>query len=354
MEPLAVLPVFFKLAGKRVVLAGGSEPAAWKAELLSAAGATVSVVAKDPCPGLVALAGSPPGGAVELVRRAWEAADLRGAALAVGAIEDDAEAARFRAAARAEGVPVNVIDRPAFCDFQFGTVVSRSPLVVGISTDGAAPVLGQGVRTRIEAVLPQGLKAWAEAARDWRPAVQALGLGFRARRRFWEALAARAFAGAAPSEADRDACVAEALDERDAPQPCRLTLVCAGPGGPAGLTLGAISALQAADVVLHGPDVDPLVVGFARREAQKLAVGDDAGAVAVDAAPGRHLVWLDRGDPASCLRWQERRRNLPDLAITVMTVSGSGLCPVCRPDCPAWRPGAETPDAQEASERLAR
>ena len=49
MAPLATLPLFFKLDGKRVVVAGGSEAAAWKAELLSAAGATVEVWAADPC-----------------------------------------------------------------------------------------------------------------------------------------------------------------------------------------------------------------------------------------------------------------------------------------------------------------
>ena len=41
MEALARLPVFFALAGKRAVVAGGSAAAAWKIELLSAAGAHV-------------------------------------------------------------------------------------------------------------------------------------------------------------------------------------------------------------------------------------------------------------------------------------------------------------------------
>ena len=36
IDTLAVLPVFLKLAGRRVVLAGGDEGAAWKAELLAA------------------------------------------------------------------------------------------------------------------------------------------------------------------------------------------------------------------------------------------------------------------------------------------------------------------------------
>ena len=65
-------------------------------------------------------------------------------------------------------MPVNVIDKPAFCTFQFGAIVNRSPLVVGISTDGAAPIFGQAMRSRIEALLPAGFARWAAAAKRWR------------------------------------------------------------------------------------------------------------------------------------------------------------------------------------------
>ena len=107
-------------------------------------------------------------------------------------------------------MPVNVIDKPAFCDFSFGAIVNRSPLVVGISTDGAAPVFGQAVRAKLEALIPQGFARWAEAARHWRPRVQALALSFRERRRFWERFTERAVAepDRAPDEADIDALLA--------------------------------------------------------------------------------------------------------------------------------------------------
>jgi len=45
MEPLARLPVFLALEGRRTVVAGGTPAAAWKAELLSAAGSAVEVYA---------------------------------------------------------------------------------------------------------------------------------------------------------------------------------------------------------------------------------------------------------------------------------------------------------------------
>ena len=43
MQALSRLPVFFALAGKRVVVAGGNAAAAWKVELLAAAGAVTLI-----------------------------------------------------------------------------------------------------------------------------------------------------------------------------------------------------------------------------------------------------------------------------------------------------------------------
>ena len=156
MAALARLPVFFALAGKRALLAGGTSAAAWKAELLSAAGATLDVFATDLSDEMQALADEPPNGPIVVHARAWAPQDFAGAAIAVGAFDDEAEAGRFAAAARAAGVPVNVIDKPAFCDFSFGSIVNRSPLVIGISTDGAAPVFAQAIRAKLEAILPRG------------------------------------------------------------------------------------------------------------------------------------------------------------------------------------------------------
>ncbi|MBR7538976.1 hypothetical protein KC221_22560, partial [Mycobacterium tuberculosis] len=96
------------------------------------------------------------------------ATDLHGAAIAVADAATEQEAEAFLHAATQAGVPCNVIDKPAFCAFQFGTIVNRSPVVVGISTDGAAPILGQAIRRRIETVLPASLAAWARLAQQLR------------------------------------------------------------------------------------------------------------------------------------------------------------------------------------------
>lgn len=325
IAPIAVLPVFFKLAGRRALLAGDTPPAAWKAELLAAAGATVLICAPDPCPALLQAA-EVLGPRATLLRRPWTEADFAGAAIAIGALEGAAAQAFFTAAQRA-GVPVNVIDVPAACDFQFGTLIGRSPLVIGISTDGAAPVFGQALRARIEALLPAEIGLWAEAAKAWRPALQDLALSFAARRRFWEVFADRALAGRglSPSEADRQACLAAARGA-EAATPGRIILVGVGPGEADQVTLRAVRALQSADVILHEVGLEPALLALGRREAQRfIAPPELAEAVALAAAFSRDqktVAWVDCGTPACCAPWRRRAEALAAAGCSPELVEG--------------------------------
>jgi uroporphyrin-III C-methyltransferase / precorrin-2 dehydrogenase / sirohydrochlorin ferrochelatase len=329
--PLARLPAFFALEGKRVVVAGGGQAATWKAELLSAAGATVDVFAPDPSENLEALAVAPPVGAVFVHGRPWKPADIVGAAIAVAECANDAEAELFAAAARQAGVPVNVIDRPAFCDFSFGAIVNRSPLVIGISTDGAAPVFGQAIRSKIETLIPKGFAGWADAARNLRPRVQALALSFRGRRTFWERFTDRAIA--APDQAPVDADLEALLKPTSAPEAGSVALVGAGPGDPELLTLRAVRALQSADVILFDSLVSAEILDFARREAKKMLVGktghapscrqDDINALMVSLAKaGRRVVRLKGGDPMIFGRADEEIAACRAAGIAVEVVPG--------------------------------
>ena len=306
MEPLARLPVFYALGGKRAVVAGGSAAAAWKAELLSAAGAAVEVFAREVSEEMAELAASTQTIAVHA--RTIQETDFTNVTMAIGAFEDDAAAATFAELARKAGVPVNVIDKPAFCDFAFGAIVNRSPLVIGISTDGAAPVFGQAIRAKLEVLIPRGFARWAEAARQWRPRVHALALSFRERQRFWERLTARAVAepDRPPAEADIEALIGETRGV--ACDAGSVVLVGAGPGDPELLTLRAVRALQSADVILIDDLVSSQVLDFARREAKKMLVGKTGHGPACRqseinelmvklARSGKRVVRLKGGDP---------------------------------------------------------
>jgi uroporphyrin-III C-methyltransferase / precorrin-2 dehydrogenase / sirohydrochlorin ferrochelatase len=335
LDTLAVLPVFFRLKGRRAVVIGGTAAAAWKAELLSAAGARVDVYAPEPCPDMAALAENPVDGPVTIHIRPWGPNDLVGAAIAIADVEDDGEASAFRAATKMAGVAANSVDKPAHSDFQFGAIVNRSPLVIGISTDGAAPVLGQTIRGRIEMLLPQGFRRWAEAAQSWRPAVQTRKLPFRLRRLFWERFAARALAAPAqaPDATEREM-LFDALDrDSRAAQRGSVALVGAGPGDPELLTVKALRYLQSADAILYDDLIQPGVLDFARREARLIHVGkrghkpsctqeDINGLLISLARDGFKVVRLKGGDPTIFGRAGEEIAALEAAGIAVEVVPG--------------------------------
>lgn len=298
---LAKLPVFLDLQGKRAVVVGDTPGAAWKAELLTAAGADVICLDR------------------------WQPGDLAGATLAVIDTADTEEASAFRAAAKAAGAICSVIDKPEHCDVQFGAIVNRSPVVIGISTDGAAPILAQAIRRRIETLLPASLGAWAAAAKRIRKAVAERLPAGGLRRDFWERFTERAFI---------EPVVPADIDIQPAKSAGRqVTLVGAGPGDAELLTLKAMRALQSADVILFDDLVSDEVLELARREAKRMMVGkrggrascrqDDINALMIKLAQqGKRVVRLKSGDPMVFGRAGEEIAALEAAGIPVAVVPG--------------------------------
>ncbi|UUX49493.1 siroheme synthase CysG [Nisaea acidiphila] len=332
MEPLSVLPIFCNLQEKPVLVAGGSEAAAWKAELLAASGAWVTVFAGMLSSEMRELfATDLAAGRIMHVSRDWREEDLTGMTFAICDAESDEEAALFFRAGTGAGCITNVIDRPDYCQVQFGSIVNRSPVVVGISTSGAAPILGQAVRRRIETVLPRALAAWGRTAERIRGDVMARFAPGGGRRAAWERFVDRAFSGRLPGsdDAEQDAVAASAAQTPAG----RVTLVGAGPGDPDLITMKAVRALQSADVILFDDLVSNEVLEMARREARRMLVGkrggrtscrqEDINALMVKlASQGKHVVRLKSGDPMIFGRAGEEIAVLERAGIAVSVVPG--------------------------------
>jgi len=341
---LSVLPVFFDLNGKNALVAGGSEAALWKAELLAAAGARVHVF--TPCGELCTdFAHLLEGGNFVHHDKCWSADAFAGMAIAVADAASEDEAKAFHATADAAGVPVNVIDRPEFCRFQFGSIVSRSPVVIGISTAGAAPILAQAIRRGIETLLPVSLAAWARWAQDMRCAINARLAAGAPRRAFWERFVRHAFERPF-SEGEAAALYAATGEIASSTGQAhgKVTLVGAGPGEAELLTIRAVRALQAADVILFGEGMSGEVLELARREARRMRIDEReshaqviAARMAELAGPGRHVVRLVAGDPMRRPRAAEIARLLEGAGITVEIVPGVA------PAVPVAHPFADAP-----------
>jgi uroporphyrin-III C-methyltransferase/precorrin-2 dehydrogenase/sirohydrochlorin ferrochelatase len=277
------LPVFLQLKSRPVVVVGGGRVAARKVDLLRRTGARITIVAPDLLDELRELAAN---GELQHIPSLFTPAHVTGAAAVVAATGLMEVNAAVSAAAQRQHIPVNVVDDPAASTFIFPAIVDRSPILIAISSGGQAPVLARRIREQMEALLPARLGALARFMGERRNAVKR-ALRTAARRSFWERIVGgivgvRVFAGN-EAEADKDF-------EREL-RTTNLTrsaatggrglgecyLIGAGPGDPDLLTLRALQLLQQADVILYDRLVPAAVLERARREAERVFVGKQAG-----------------------------------------------------------------------------
>jgi siroheme synthase-like protein len=154
------LPLFVDLAGRECVVIGGGTVAARKVELLRSTGARVRVVAPAICDELEDRAATDR--AIWLCRRAFEPADLEGAALAFAATGDPKVQERVATEARRRNLWLNAVDDPERCTALMPAILERGPMAVAVSTGGASPALALRVRDRIAALLGDEYERAAE------------------------------------------------------------------------------------------------------------------------------------------------------------------------------------------------
>ncbi len=327
-------PAFHDVTDRHCLVVGGGEPAIRKIRLLRQARARVSVVAPRACREILGLASER---ALDLQLRGVDARDVAGTALVIAATGLDAVDRLVSEAAQAAGIPVNVVDRPEISTFIVPAIVDRDPIVIGISSGGAAPLLARRVREHLEAFLPSGLGRLAAFAESFRGAVKAKIPAGRPRLRFWQGvfdgpIAAAALAGDLPRARER---MIAAVNGKDPVRPAagRVAIVGAGPGDPDLLTLKALRALQQADVVVYDKLVGDGVLDLGRRDAERIYVGkskgnhsktqDQINALLVEQARrGKHVVRLKGGDPFVFGRGGEEVAALERHGIAVELVPG--------------------------------
>lgn len=325
-------PLFFKLENRKVLIVGGGDVALRKADLLSRAGAAITILAPDISTEIQALLSDDKH---ELIYKNYNKSYMTGVRVIIAATDDETLNHQIHADATALNIPVNVVDTPHLCDFIFPAIVDRNPIVIGISSNGKAPVLARLLRARLETLIPQGYGKLAKLAGEFRSEVKRKIPTLTGRRQFWE----RAFEGqvsqlmfagnereaTAQLKADLDSTVAALEDsanhsvDPDAHNPSnspatttsqhsqshsteslsasapvatdKLTttqhnninqaqaavgevyIVGAGPGDPELLTFKALRLMQQADIVYYDALVSPQVLDLCRRDADKVFVG---------------------------------------------------------------------------------
>jgi precorrin-2 dehydrogenase/sirohydrochlorin ferrochelatase len=145
---LKYYPVFWDIADKKCVVVGGGEVAARKVKRLLDCGAKVSVVSPELNSDLAALKKDK---LIFHIPSKYGSKDIEGAALVIGATDDEEINAAVSQDATAKGIPVNVVDDPQKCDFILPSIVERGDLAIAIGTGGKSPALARHLREELEA-----------------------------------------------------------------------------------------------------------------------------------------------------------------------------------------------------------
>jgi uroporphyrin-III C-methyltransferase / precorrin-2 dehydrogenase / sirohydrochlorin ferrochelatase len=234
------LPLFIRLQGRIVILIGDGEAADAKRRLLDRAGAVIS-----------------------------DDADAKGAAIAIVAVEDESEAIAIAAQLKARGLLVNVVDRPALCDFTTPAIVDRDPVLIAIGTGGASAGLAKAVRQRIEALLPARLGALAQGLFAARSAMRSRYPDGAERRRALD-LAMQPGAVLDPLAGDSADCIPDWLAQDAASPQTRIEHVMLSSADPDDLTLKQARLFGMADMIVHDANVPLAILSRARADAARM------------------------------------------------------------------------------------
>jgi len=330
------LPIFFNVKGKRALVVGGGTLAARKADLLLRAGCELNVVATSLDDDFARLLTDRQ---IEHSSQDLCAADLDGCVIAFGASSDDSINQQLHQLAVAAGVPVNVSDRPEYCDFVMPALVDRSPLLVAIGSGGTTPLLTRMLKARFETSIPASYGRLAEFAGSYRDRVKDSVPDITRRRRFWETMidgpiAEHLFSGQEEqATALMNSLLEDAAAEGDQPPRGEVYLVGTGPGDPDLLTFRALRLMQQADVVLYDRLIGDGILNLVRRDAERIYVGkmkedhsvpqEDISKMLIRLAQeGKRVLRLKGGDPFVFGRGGEEIEMLADNGVTFQVIPG--------------------------------
>lgn len=302
-----LFPLFADLRQRPVLVVGAGEVAARKVALLLAAGAEVTVLAPRSGPAITDLARA---GSLHYQAERYASHWLDGRWLVVAATADAALNQRIAADALQRRLFVNVVDDAALSSCHVPAIVDRSPLLVAISSGGSAPMLARWLRQRLEALLDAALGPLAALLQRQRERIREHVPDAATRRGFYtNLLNGPVLAHLRRAQAEQaERALERSLQAQGTAARGSVVLVGAGAGDPGLLTLNALRALNEADVILHDRLVAPEILDLARRDAQRIAVGKEAGHPSIGqdqihalllahVRAGRRVVRLKGGDP---------------------------------------------------------
>ncbi len=292
------LPLFFDLKNRQVLLIGGGDVALRKARLLIRASAKVKVVSHNINPELNKLIEDSQG---ETIVGDYESSFLKNVQLVIAATDNDTLNKQIYDDATSLQIPVNVVDNQPLCTFIFPAIVDRSPIVIGISSAGKAPVLARNLRAKIETIIPAKYADLGQIIGKYRASVKNKFNTVGLRRNFWEKVLEGPFTEQvlAGRLKEAESLLMATLEESNSSLKGNISFVSTGTGDPENITFKALRLMQKADWIVYDESVPDAIIELCRRDADLLMVDSvDTNKLIELAANGQQVVRLIAGNAA--------------------------------------------------------
>jgi precorrin-2 dehydrogenase/sirohydrochlorin ferrochelatase len=147
MKRFPYYPIFLDVEDRDVVIIGGGNVCARKAETMLRYGARVTIVSPELTEEIEQWARD---GAVKIKRKPYDAADLDGATIVIASTDDQRVNEQIAADCRARRIPVNVVDVTPLCEFIVPAIVESGSIQIAVSTGGKSPALARTLKEDLQ------------------------------------------------------------------------------------------------------------------------------------------------------------------------------------------------------------
>ncbi|HKO55780.1 MAG TPA: bifunctional precorrin-2 dehydrogenase/sirohydrochlorin ferrochelatase [Thermoanaerobaculia bacterium] len=140
-------PIFIDIEDHDVLIVGGGNVCARKAETMMKYGARVTIASPAFTDEIEQWARD---GKLALRRKTYELADLDGASIVIASTDDPCVNARVARDCRRRKIPVNVVDVTHLCEFIVPAIVERGSIQIAVSTGGKSPALARTLKEDLQ------------------------------------------------------------------------------------------------------------------------------------------------------------------------------------------------------------
>ena len=143
-------PIYIDIEDRSVVIIGGGNVCARKAETMMKYGARVTIVSPEFTEEIEGWARD---GKLALKRKRYEDADLDGANLVIASTDEQSVNEQVAADCRRRRIPVNVVDVTPLCEFIVPAIIQSGSIQIAVSTGGKSPALGRTLKEDLQRLI---------------------------------------------------------------------------------------------------------------------------------------------------------------------------------------------------------